>query len=55
MDACNFDVRAVKKSCVQTVSKDLKIISFEIMNIFYRNSEKLVRLEESRAGRTGLV
>ncbi|GAA4382819.1 radical SAM protein [Hymenobacter koreensis] len=49
MDAWNFDVRAVKKSCVHIVSKDLKIIPFETMNIFYRDSEKLARLEELRA------
>lgn len=54
MDAWNFDARH-KKSCVHIVSKDLKIISFETMNVFYRDSEKLARLEESRAERTGLV
>jgi len=52
MDAYNFDVRAVKKSCVHIVSKDLKIIPFETMNIFYRDAEKLARLEELRAERT---
>ncbi|MBC7447700.1 MAG: radical SAM protein [Hymenobacteraceae bacterium] len=40
MDAWNFDVRAVKKSCVHIVSKDLKIIPFETMNIFYRDEQK---------------
>jgi len=29
IDAWSFDVRAIKKSCVHTVSKDLKIIPFE--------------------------
>ena len=55
MDAHNFDVRAVKKSCVHIVSKDLKIIPFETMNIFYRDPEKLARLEELRAERVGIV
>ncbi|KAA9327558.1 radical SAM protein [Hymenobacter busanensis] len=51
MDAWNFDVRAVKKSCVHIISKDRKIIPFETMNIFYRDPEKLARLEELRAER----
>ena len=55
MDAYNFDVRAVKKSCVHIVSKDLKIIPFETMNIFYRDPEKLARLEELRAERVGII
>ncbi len=45
MDAYDFDVRAVKKSCVHIVNKDLKIIPFETMNLFYRD-DKLNRLEE---------
>lgn len=40
MDAHDFDVRAVKKSCVHIVSKDLKMIPFETMNLFYRDSKK---------------
>lgn len=46
IDAYNFDVRAIKKSCVHIVHGD-KIIPFETMNIFYRN-EKASRLEELR-------
>ncbi len=34
MDPLDFDVRAVKKSCVHIVSDKLKIIPFETMNIF---------------------
>ncbi|HFC00433.1 MAG TPA: radical SAM protein, partial [Phaeodactylibacter sp.] len=34
IDAYNFDVRAIKKSCVHIVNKDLKIIPFETMNLF---------------------
>lgn len=47
MDAYDFDVRAVKKSCVHIVSKDLKMIPFETMNLFYRD-EKKNHLEELR-------
>lgn len=39
IDAQNFDVRAIKKSCVHIVNKDLKIIPFETMNIFYRDDK----------------
>ncbi|TCI93527.1 radical SAM protein [Tenacibaculum sp. M341] len=45
IDAYNFDVRAVKKSCVHIVDKDYKIIPFETMNLFYRDDKK-ERLEE---------
>jgi 7,8-dihydro-6-hydroxymethylpterin dimethyltransferase len=45
MDAHNFDVRAVKKSCVHIVNKDNKIIPFETMNLFYRD-DKLARLKK---------
>ncbi|MFV8331629.1 radical SAM protein [Flavobacterium sp. XS1P32] len=47
IDAYNFDVRAIKKSCVHIVNKDNKIIPFETMNLFYRD-DKLERLEELR-------
>ncbi|CAM1352469.1 radical SAM protein [Tenacibaculum ascidiaceicola] len=40
IDAYNFDVRAVKKSCVHIVDKDNKIIPFETMNLFYRDYKK---------------
>jgi 7,8-dihydro-6-hydroxymethylpterin dimethyltransferase len=39
MDAYDFDVRAVKKSCVHIVSKKGKIIPFETMNLIYRAGE----------------
>lgn len=45
IDAHNFDVRAIKKSCVHIVNKDNKIIPFETMNLFYRD-EKIERLNE---------
>jgi uncharacterized radical SAM superfamily Fe-S cluster-containing enzyme len=39
IDAYDFDVRAIKKSCVHIVSKDGKIIPFETMNLFYRDDK----------------
>jgi hypothetical protein len=39
IDAYNFDVRAIKKSCVHIVNKDNKIIPFETMNLFYRDDK----------------
>lgn len=36
MDAYDFDVRAIKKSCVHIVDTSGKIIPFETMNLFYR-------------------
>jgi uncharacterized radical SAM superfamily Fe-S cluster-containing enzyme len=47
IDAYNFDVRAIKKSCVHIVDKDYKIIPFETMNLFYRDDKKEY-LEELR-------
>jgi uncharacterized radical SAM superfamily Fe-S cluster-containing enzyme len=40
IDAYNFDVRSVKKSCVHIVNKDYKIIPFETMNLFYRDHKR---------------
>jgi len=40
VDAYNFDVRSIKKSCVHIVDKDNKIIPFETMNLFYRDDKK---------------
>jgi uncharacterized radical SAM superfamily Fe-S cluster-containing enzyme len=48
IDAYNFDVRAVKKSCVHIVNKDYSIIPFETMNLFYRD-EKVEKLKELRS------
>ena len=55
IDAYDFDVRSVKKSCVHIVHKDGRIIPFETMNLFYRDEkEKYVkqlqmeRLEQKR-------
>lgn len=53
MDAHDFDVRAVKKSCVHIVNKDLKLIPFETMNLFYRDYkvQHLEKLKLSEAVR----
>lgn len=48
IDAYNFDVRAIKKSCVHIVDKNNKIIPFETMNLFYRDHRKQ-RLEELKS------
>jgi 7,8-dihydro-6-hydroxymethylpterin dimethyltransferase len=40
MDAYNFDVRSIKKSCVHIVNMAGKIIPFETMNLFYREEFK---------------
>ncbi|AXI39684.1 radical SAM protein [Bacillaceae bacterium ZC4] len=38
LDAYNFDVRSVKKSCVHIVHHDGRIIPFDTYNLFYRDS-----------------
>jgi hypothetical protein len=49
IDAYDFDVRAIKKSCVHIVSPaDDKIIPFETMNLFYRDPAKRKHLEMLR-------
>ncbi|MEX6690414.1 radical SAM protein [Danxiaibacter flavus] len=40
IDAYDFDVRAIKKSCVHIVHKDGRIIPFETMNLFYRDEKQ---------------
>ncbi|MCP4522190.1 MAG: radical SAM protein [Cytophagales bacterium] len=49
VDAHNFDVRSIKKSCVHIVNKDNKIIPFETMNLLYRD-DKAERLKELQRG-----
>ena len=53
MDAYDFDVRSVKKSCVHIVHKDGRIIPFETMNLFYRD-EKETYLKELQLERQSL-
>ncbi len=40
IDAYDFDVRSIKKSCVHIVHKDGRIIPFETMNLFYRDDKE---------------
>jgi uncharacterized radical SAM superfamily Fe-S cluster-containing enzyme len=49
VDAHNFDVRSIKKSCVHIVNKDNKIIPFETMNLLYRDDKvnQLKQLQNS--------
>ncbi|MBP6431624.1 MAG: radical SAM protein [Ferruginibacter sp.] len=50
IDAYDFDVRAIKKSCVHIVHKDGRIIPFETMNLFYRDDKEdyLKQLQKER-------
>ena len=49
LDAHNFDVRSVKKSCVHIVHPDGRIIPFDTYNMFYREGRERL-LEPLRAG-----
>ena len=40
MDAVNFDVRAMKKSCVHIAQPDGRIIPFESYNLLYRDDRR---------------
>lgn len=50
IDAWDFDVRAIKKSCVHIVHKDGRIIPFETMNLLYRDEKEayLKQLQRER-------
>lgn len=47
LDAWNFDVRSVKKSCVHIVHPDGRIIPFDTYNLFYRDGKE-AKLREAR-------
>jgi uncharacterized radical SAM superfamily Fe-S cluster-containing enzyme len=40
LDAYNFDVRSVKKSCIHIVHPDGRIIPFDTFNMFYRDNRE---------------
>jgi hypothetical protein len=40
LDAWNFDVRSVKKTCVHIVHPDGRIIPFDTYNMFYRDGQE---------------
>jgi hypothetical protein len=44
IDAYDFDVRSVKKSCVHIVHPDGRLIPFDTYNLFYRDGLEQVRL-----------
>jgi 7,8-dihydro-6-hydroxymethylpterin dimethyltransferase len=48
LDAWNFDVRSVKKTCVHIVAPDGRIIPFDTFNLFYRDGRRQ-RLAELQA------
>ncbi len=52
LDAYNFDVRSVKKSCVHIAHPDGRIIPFDTYNLFYRDEQE-ERLKEIRAKVSG--
>ena len=56
MDATNFDVRAMKKSCAHIVQPDGRIIPFEAFNLLYRDrtdvlAQRRAEFTASHAGR----
>ncbi len=52
LDAHNFDVRSVKKTCVHIVHPDGRIIPFDTYNLFYRDGREAML---SRAAGRGPV
>ena len=56
MDAHDFDVRSIKKSCVHVVHpEDDRILPLETYNLFYRDELARTRLEPLRRARTSGV
>jgi len=45
-DAYNFDLRPIKKTCIQIVTDDGRMVPFDTMNLLYRDGGR--RLEELR-------
>lgn len=43
LDAWNFDVRSVKRSCIHIVHPDGRIIPFDTYNLFYRSNEAMIQ------------
>jgi 7,8-dihydro-6-hydroxymethylpterin dimethyltransferase len=48
LDAHNFDVRSVKKSCIHIVHPDGRIIPFDTYNMFYRDELEPQKLTQLR-------
>ena len=49
IDAYDFDVRSVKKTCVHIVHPDGRLIPFDTYNLFYRDELERTRLAPLRA------
>ncbi len=49
LDAHNFDVRSVKKTCVHIAHPDGRIIPFDTYNLFYRDDLEQTRLAGLRS------
>jgi hypothetical protein len=53
LDAHNFDVRSVKKTCVHIAHPDGRIIPFDTFNLFYRDGkESLLQAVRGNNGRS---
>lgn len=50
IDAYDFDVRSVKKTCVHIVHPDGRLIPFDTYNLFYRDGLERTRLDPLRNG-----
>jgi 7,8-dihydro-6-hydroxymethylpterin dimethyltransferase len=48
MDAHNFCISRVKRSCVHFVTPNGQIIPFETYNLFYRDEASRKRMERSK-------
>ena len=55
LDAHNFDVRSVKKTCVHIVHPDGRIIPFDTYNLFYRDDRERKIAARVREPATTLV
>ena len=51
MDAHNFCLGRVKRSCIHFVTPEGKIIPFETYNLFYRDTAAQARMRQSLEGR----
>jgi len=49
IDAQNFDLRSIKKTCVHIVHPDGRLIPFDTYNLFYRDNLEQTRLAPLRA------
>ncbi len=49
LDAWNFDVRSVKRSCIHIVHPDGRVIPFDTYNLFYRNEQLASRIPTTSA------